>query len=144
MITSFVNTFLSNFYRACVTYDGEEYPSVEHAYQAARTHNAAWRATIRAAGSSSMAKRLGHQISHNPTLLRQDWTLVKVGIMRDLLAQKFAPGTECARLLLKTGDEVLVEGNWWHDTFWGVCDGVGQNQLGELLMERRTLLRRQV
>ena len=29
----------------------------------------------------------------------------------------------------------------WHDTYWGVCDGVGKNRLGQLLMNLRTDLR---
>jgi predicted NAD-dependent protein-ADP-ribosyltransferase YbiA (DUF1768 family) len=66
---------------------------------------------------------------------------VKVDVMRDLIAQKFAVGSELADRLLATGDQELVEGNTWGDTFWGVCDGVGENWLGRLLMERRAALR---
>jgi predicted NAD-dependent protein-ADP-ribosyltransferase YbiA (DUF1768 family) len=40
-----------------------------------------------------------------------------------------------------TGDRKLVEGNYWHDTFWGVCNGVGENYLGEILMHVRQELR---
>lgn len=40
-----------------------------------------------------------------------------------------------------TGDVELVEGNWWGDRFWGVCDGVGENRLGRCLMEVRKELR---
>lgn len=40
-----------------------------------------------------------------------------------------------------SGDE-LIEGNAWNDTFWGVCNGVGENWLGQLLMERRAELQR--
>jgi predicted NAD-dependent protein-ADP-ribosyltransferase YbiA (DUF1768 family) len=43
--------------------------------------------------------------------------------------------------LLETGDAELVEGNWWDDTFWGVCNGVGQNNLGKILMDTRRELR---
>lgn len=39
--------------------------------------------------------------------------------------------------LLDTGDQRLVEGNVWGDRYWGVCDGVGENWLGELLMQVR-------
>ena len=44
---------------------------------------------------------------------------------------------ELRSLLLATGNEELVEGNWWRDTYWGVCEGVGQNKLGKLLMQVR-------
>ena len=48
--------------------------------------------------------------------------------------------------LLATGEEELIEGNYWHDTCWGVCNCAkcgdkGENRLGKLLMEVRTLYR---
>ena len=56
--------------------------------------------------------------------------------MLDILRIKFAdPGL--AKLLAETGEQELVEYNPWHDTYWGVCDGVGQNKLGKLLMKVR-------
>jgi len=39
--------------------------------------------------------------------------------------------------LLATGTEELIEGNKHNDTFWGVCAGVGENNLGKLLMRVR-------
>lgn len=33
------------------------------------------------------------------------------------------------------------KGNHWHDTYWGVCDGAGENRLGKLLMQVRRELR---
>ena len=38
-------------------------------------------------------------------------------------------------------DEELIEGNWWGDTYWGVCNGVGENHLGKLLMKIREELK---
>jgi hypothetical protein len=45
------------------------------------------------------------------------------------------------QLLLATGDKELIEGNTWGDTFWGVCNGIGQNHLGKILMAKRTELK---
>ena len=39
--------------------------------------------------------------------------------------------------LIDTGDIELVEVNSWGDTFYGVCNGVGENHLGKLLMKIR-------
>jgi hypothetical protein len=64
--------------------------------------------------------------------------------MRELLARKFAPGSELAARLLTTGDAPLVEGTTWGGRFRGVCRGEGQNWLGRLLMEQRDRLRRAV
>lgn len=35
--------------------------------------------------------------------------------------------------LIETYPADLIETNNWHDTFWGVCNGVGQNHLGRIL-----------
>ena len=61
--------------------------------------------------------------------------------MRSLLAQKFRLGQPLGLRLIATGDAELVEGNTWGDRYWGVVDGVGENRLGELLMDRRAELR---
>jgi hypothetical protein len=75
------------------------------------------------------AKRLGRHID-----IRADWDDVKLEVMAFLLVQKFRKGTLLASMLEATGDAYLMEGNHWGDTFWGVCDGEGNNYLGELLM----------
>jgi predicted NAD-dependent protein-ADP-ribosyltransferase YbiA (DUF1768 family) len=77
--------------------------------------------------------------------LRKDWEQVKLQIMRELVAQKFlAP--ELAKNLHATFPHELIEGNYWHDLFWGQCfcpkhRGKGQNNLGKILMQVRTSLR---
>jgi ribA/ribD-fused uncharacterized protein len=93
---------------------------------------------------ASDAKRMGDAINKSGKR-RADWLGVNIDIMRDLLLQKFYP-TVLRRKLLATFAATLVEGNYWHDEFWGVCDGTcrqgphepkGQNILGMLLMEVR-------
>ena len=39
------------------------------------------------------------------------------------------------------GEEYLEEGNTWHDTYWGVCNGKGKNKLGKILMQVREELK---
>ena len=56
--------------------------------------------------------------------------------MENGLRQKFKY-PELREQLLSTGDQELVEGNWWRDFYWGVCNGVGDNNLGKLLMKIR-------
>lgn len=123
--------FLSNFSPAEVALDGIVYPTVEHAYQAAKTMSRVQRELIHDAKTPGNAKRFGRDVT-----LREDWEFVKVDVMRDLLRQKFAD-TYRGNMLLSTGGALLVEGNHWNDRFWGVCKGVGQNWLGRLLMEIR-------
>jgi ribA/ribD-fused uncharacterized protein len=130
------HAFLSNFHPVTVVLDGVQYPTLEHAYQAAKTTSPEQRDVIRRAMSPAHAKRLGRSVT-----LRPDWDDRKLETMRDLVAKKFAPGTILATQLLATGDEYLEEGNWWGDKFWGVCNGVGRNYLGKLLMAQRMTLR---
>ena len=127
--------FLSNFYEAPVKYK-YIYGSAEAAYQAQKA--------IRSEDANKFteynpakAKRMGRKIE-----IRDDWEQVKVSVMSDILFAKFVQNPELAKRLLDTGDANLIEGNHWHDTFWGVDleTGEGQNMLGKLLMELRTEL----
>jgi predicted NAD-dependent protein-ADP-ribosyltransferase YbiA (DUF1768 family) len=74
--------------------------------------------------------------------VRIDWPQVRLGIMDDLLRQKFAAGSELATMLVAI-DGHIAEGNSWGDTFWGVdlVTGEGENNLGRLLMTIRDELR---
>lgn len=129
--------FLSNFWSVTIAFEGHSYRTVEHAFQAAKTLDPEERRRIRAEPNAAGAKERGKHVE-----MRLDWEQVKVDIMRQLLRQKF--GTEPLKsYLLKTGKSQLVEGNWWGDRFWGVCEGKGENMLGKLLMEIRTELRAQ-
>lgn len=123
--------WLSNFYSVSVVLDGVNYPSVENAYQAAKTTVRSKRKPFEYC-TAGQAKRNGRTLT-----VRPDWEAVKLTIMRDLLEQKFRRHTALADMLLATGDTQLVEGNTWGDTFWGMCQGAGDNHLGRLLMEIR-------
>ena len=123
--------FLSNFHPATVRLDGVEYPTVEHAYQAAKTLDFSEREHVRSAPTPALAKERGQRVT-----VRRDWNDRKVAVMRDLLAQKFADPVLRERLAATTPLE-LIEGNTWGDRFWGVYEGEGENWLGRLLMEIR-------
>jgi ribA/ribD-fused uncharacterized protein len=131
--------FLSNFYApAPVVLDGVEYPTTEHAYQAAKTVDPDDRRRIRDADTPGQAKRMGQRSPERGgiVVLREDWDQVKDGVMLDLCRQKFTD-PKLRQLLADTGDQPLVEGNHWNDVYWGVCRGVGKNRLGEILMQIR-------
>lgn len=133
MINSFTGEyrFLSNFWPAEVQMYGVAYPTVEHAYQASKTNNPKLRETIRACPTPGEAKRKGKQL-----VIRQDWFTFRLQAMETLLRRKFSI-PELKEKLLSTGEEDLVEGNNWGDTFWGVCLNQGENNLGKLLMKIR-------
>jgi ribA/ribD-fused uncharacterized protein len=125
----------SNFAATPVVLDGVRYPTVEHAFQAAKTLDPAVRAQFLPL-TPGQAKALGKRVSLRTD---QEWDTYRFTVMRDLLVQKFS--AEPARsVLLGTGNRLLVENNTWNDRTWGVCRGQGQNHLGRLLMEVRQRL----
>lgn len=130
--------FLSNFYPSPFPFGEQDAPSVEHAYQASKTDLISEQTAILNCPSAARAKKLGQMVT-----LRKDWTdEMKVLTMRSLVLDKFLYNDNLANDLLDTGDALLVEGNTWDDTFWGVCDGKGENWLGKILMDARTEIQR--
>jgi len=128
--------FLSNFFPTKVNLEGIEFPTLENAYQAAKNFD--WeRRKMFTTLSAGQAKREGQK-----TMMRPDWEQVKVLIMTSLVRDKFTRNPELGQRLLETGDAMLIEGNHWGDTFWGVCKGKGENHLGKVLMKVREELKR--
>jgi hypothetical protein len=117
------------------------YPSAEHAYQASKTLNVTARCFIAALPQAATAKSIGRKVN-----LRPDWELVKLDIMYQIVKEKFTSNDLLRQLLLDTELANLVEGNHWHDNFWGDCtcprcaNIQGQNHLGEILMRVRSEL----
>jgi ribA/ribD-fused uncharacterized protein len=128
--------FLSNFWPAKVVFEGLSYPSVEHAYQSAKTLDMDDRKHIAAIPDAADAKRLGRELK-----LRPDWEQVKLGVMETCVRYKFSHNPEMRTKLLATGELYLEEGNTWNDRYWGVCEGQGENHLGKILMKVRAELR---
>jgi ribA/ribD-fused uncharacterized protein len=128
--------YLSNFWKVPIPLENLWYPSVEHAYQAAKTLDETEKKVIALAATPGEAKKRGKKL-----VLREDWESVKVDFMRYLVWYKFTMYPDLGKMLLDTGDAELIEGNTWNDTFWGVCNGVGQNWLGRILMETRGRLK---
>jgi len=128
--------FLSNFAYSPIRVNGQSYATVEHAYQSAKTKNPAEREAIRTAWSPAQAKRLG-----NTCTKRKDWEDIRWEVMYLLCKAKYKPGSPLAAQLIATGDAQLIEGNYWNDTFWGVCKGKGENHLGRILMTIRNELK---
>ena len=123
--------FLSNYSASPFRINYVLFPTMEHYFQANKADNQNDYLHIAYAPTPGEAKRLGRKIQ-----LRPDWEEIKDNVMLTGLRKKFA-NPELRNLLLATGDEELVEGNYWGDTYWGVCNGVGQNKLGKLLMQVR-------
>ena len=128
--------WLSNFWPVSITHaDGITYPSSEHAYMASKTLDMSIRREVATLKTAGDAKRFGRKIK-----LRADWEEVKRNEMLSVLRLKFQDPLLRIKLI-NTGDARLIEGNTWGDTYWGVCNGQGQNVLGQLLMLVRDEIR---
>lgn len=124
--------FLSNFYLTPIPLgDFRTARSAEHAYQCCKAFPAE-REWVLAAPTALEAMRRGRQVPQNPAFDR-------IVSMHRVLRMKFEPGTALARMLLDTGDSVLIENNRGP---WGGRDG-GENRLGLMLMQLRSELRAQ-
>jgi ribA/ribD-fused uncharacterized protein len=126
--------FLSNFWSCFIKYEGDVYPSVENAYQAAKMRNVEDRQRF-FYNKASEAKKLGRLLP-----MRAEWDQVRLDVMYELVKKKFSQDP-LKSYLLNTGDEEIQEGNWWGDTFWGTVNGEGENHLGKILMRIREELR---
>ena len=132
--------FLSNFWPAPITdYEGILWPTVEHAYQGAKTLNKREKEGIRNAKTPGYAKRLGKIVT-----MRPDFNVRRITIMSELVLLKFTQHVSLREKLIATEPQILIEGNWWHDSFWGSCMcqdcNIGENHLGKILMNIRTQL----
>lgn len=135
--------FLSNYHETTVRWLGEDAPTAEHHFAAAKTKDDGERSRILAAPTPGAAKRLGRAVD-----LRQGWDYERFAAMRSIVAAKFTdPGLRDR--LLATGDALLIEGTTWHDNVWGddttcgraSCREPGQNHLGRILMAERARAR---
>lgn len=128
--------FLSNFYASPIrTASGLVYPSSEHAYQAMKTTSSSTRRFMATISPVGRVKKFGQTVA-----VRDCWDDLKLRAMYKVLKAKFSQNLNLAMALIDTCDAVLVEGNYWGDRFWGVCDGTGDNNLGLILMRVRSEL----
>jgi len=74
---------------------------------------------------------------------RPDWESKRISVMEDVQMQKFLQYPDLAKKLVATGDAELEYNNTCGDTYWGIVDGVGENNLGKVLMRVRDRLAKQ-
>jgi len=128
-----------NFSAHKIEHKGRTYPTLEHAYHAAKFSNPAIQDEVSNAGTPLEAKYLAN-IKYKDSKL-PDWNSLKTGVMLELLRAKAMQHAEVRNALLNTGGELIVEESI-DDYFWGSGkDGTGQNQTGKLLMKIRDELR---
>lgn len=118
--------FLSNFYNCKITYEGITYKNAEAAFQAQKEDNKTNR-IVYSFVDGKTAKKWGRK-----TKLRKNWEEIKDNLMYEIVKEKFLQNDEL-KIKLKNIKKEIIEENYWNDTYWGVCNGIGKNKLGEIL-----------
>ena len=128
----------SNFAPFPLKLDGLIWPTSEHYFQAQKFLSEDYRESIRLTKTAIEAAQLGRD-RERP--IREDWESIKDSIMYKAVKAKFTQHPEIAKLLMGTGDALLVE-HTERDSYWGDGgNGTGKNKLGEILMIVRKELR---
>ena len=122
--------FLSNFYEAPIIVNNIPYRNTEAAFQSFKLLDKSKRSQFSNL-SGPEAKALGRKVD-----LREDWDQIKDQVMEGVVGIKFKSHPELKAKLLAVQDPI-VEDNTWNDTYWGVCNGKGENKLGQILTELR-------
>lgn len=122
--------FLSNFYEAPLLFRGLVFENAEAAFHSQKCPQ---RAKQFQGLNASQAKQLGRQV-----VMRSDWDKVRDQVMCEVVFEKFSQNAEIRERLIATGEAELIEGNTWNDRYWGICNGIGQNKLGKILMRVRS------
>ena len=130
--------FLSNFELVDIEFRGYIYPSVEHAYQSAKSDDTEWKRKcqdreIKPGKIKSSAKHI---------TAVDGWNQLRLKVMKECIRKKFQQ-EPYKQMLLDTGDKYIQEGNHWFDAFWGVRvdNDKGQNHLGKIIMDIRDELK---
>lgn len=122
--------WLSNFWPSPIAFNSYAWPTVEHAYQAHKAHPGRLKNvhTKIIEMTPGQAKRYGNTID-----IRNDFDMIKLYLMQALQFRKYTHNEELFKKLMDTNG-LIEETNTWNDTFWGVCEGTGENRLGKIIM----------
>jgi len=134
----------SNLYRRPIVFEGQEYPTAEHAYQAGKARKEEVREWILSAPTPSLVAMAAHGLYIWD--VAPDWSKIKYDRMRAVLRAKFTQHEDLRKILLDTGDKRLVEVGKTNNAvnrLWGEVNGKGKNMLGVMLMELRSELRKE-
>lgn len=140
-IRGFDNEFrwLSNMWPAEIELQNGKYASSENAYQALKfTEDFEYKKKLMRC-PAIMAKQLAREyVKTYPSFLAPNFMENRYLIMKNIVREKFFQNSYLGAKLMLTGDIYLEETNNWGDTYFGVCNEEGENNLGKILMEVRS------
>lgn len=135
----------SNLYKRAIIFEGEEYKTSEHAYQAGKARKEEVKKWLMAAPSPALLAMAAHGLYVWD--VHPDWSKTKFDRMKRILVCKFTQHKDLQELLLSTGNKRLVEVATVDNAvnrLWGEVNGKGENKLGNLLMEVREEIRQKL
>lgn len=143
--------FLSNIYPCKIEHQGITYPSVDYFNVAMKVNDQQlingkyytpgdFREMV---SKIESVKKIDQLIK-----VRKDWDENKLKLMEFAINQKFK-NSSLTELLIATGDEILIDGNFHHDNFFGSCycnkcQNKGENHLGKILMKVREKIKNDI
>lgn len=135
----------TNFYEPVspISIDKNPWKTTEHYFQAQKFIGTPYEKEI----MRLRRPREALEMSRKPNVVkwwRKDWEEVKRAIMYKALLAKFKQHEYLRVMLAQTGSALLIE-NSPHDDYWGIgycCSCEGQNWLGKLLMNVRSLIQK--
>jgi N-glycosidase YbiA len=129
--------FLTSSHDTVFLYEGDEYKTIQHAYQAQKTYMAVDRYKVQYCSVPVYARINGHQIK-----CRADWKIINVNVMKKIMYEKFSQHENLKEQLISTGERDIISISHFYGGFWGVSpQGEGENNYGKCLMYIRRLLR---
>lgn len=135
--------FLSNMAYAPFEMNGHWFLTAEHAFHFWKCKYREDAIRFEAGNPSSIndpyeAKKVGRKV-----VMRDNWKDIRIRVMEAIIEAKFTQNEYLASRLLATEGIDLCENNNWGDTFWGKCNGKGENHLGKILCKVRAKLAEQ-
>lgn len=135
------NAIYSNFHPCLIYYEGRRFENSESAYQAGKFIVEEFKTQFEKT-TGGEAKALAAKLKSHK---RIDWHDISLSRMSEVIHAKFTQHKDLRIQLINTYPQEMIEGNWWHDNFWGVCscgntsqcNGNGRNWLGRILMAER-------
>lgn len=138
------NKWLSTFNKAePFEYDDNIYPTVEHAFHAQKVNDEKkeeyQKLFINQELEPNEAKKMGGKkyFEENNYNLREDWDSIKLILMEEITKLYYSYNPEMLEKLKSTGNKKLIHTGFRIDDYWGVKNGVGENNHGKILMKIR-------
>jgi ribA/ribD-fused uncharacterized protein len=131
----------SNLYRRPMMFEGQNFPTAEHAYQYAKPREDKVRQWLMVAPSPSLLAIAAHGLLSWD--ISPGWSKDRRRRMGNVVLAKFYQNPDLQEILLATGDARIVESATVDNEVnrrWGEVNGKGQNWLGLILMDVRAQL----